>query len=412
MARPRKRWTYTAGTKPNSVTVEEREAGGTLYVRVWDATARKGRGNWIRRSLGHKDRDRAKAYALEQAALLEKGREELKQEVATLSRVFRLYRRHRTPRKTRSEQKADDRRIELWTRVLGPSKDPHRVTLREWEAFIADRVAGAIDARGTPVKKKDRKPVRARSAEADCKWLRWVFNWAVKWQASSGEYLMRENPVRGYDIPQEKNPRRPVASQDRFEAVRAVSDQITMEVSWFDKRRTVRSHLSELLDIVNGTGRRLSAVCQLRYEDLRLGDGPHGAIRWPADTDKGGRETIVPIGPSVRRAVDRLLSERPGIGSAPLFPAPGDPKVPVSRHLASKWLRKAERLAGLEPQKGSLWHAYRRKWATERKHLPDIDVAAAGGWKSLGALKQSYQQADQETMLQVVLGAGELREQA
>ena len=67
-------------------------------------------------------------------------------------------------------------------------------------------------------------------------------------------------------------------------------------------------------------------------------------------------------------------------------------------------------MAGLEPQRGSLWHAYRRKWATERKHLPDVDVAAAGGWRSLDALKSAYQQADPETMLQVVLGAGQLRE--
>ena len=34
----------------------------------------------------------------------------------------------------------------------------------------------------------------------------------------------------------------------------------------------------------------------------------------------------------------------------------------------------------------SLWHAYRRGWATSRKHLPDVDVAAAGGWKSTETL--------------------------
>jgi hypothetical protein len=87
----------------------------------------------------------------------------------------------------------------------------------------------------------------------------------------------------------------------------------------------------------------------------------------------------VPVSPEVREAIDRILRERPGIGSAPLFPAPGNAQKPISRHLADRWLRRAEELAGLEPQKGSLWHAYRRKWATERKHLPDVDVAAAGG---------------------------------
>ena len=45
----------------------------------------------------------------------------------------------------------------------------------------------------------------------------------------------------------------------------------------------------------------------------------------------------------------------------------------MTRHLTNKWLRRAEKLVGVEPQVGSLWHAYRRKWATERKHLPDAD---------------------------------------
>ncbi len=107
---------------------------------------------------------------------------------------------------------------------------------------------------------------------------------------------------------------------------------------------------------------------------------------------------------------DRILAHRPGIGAAPLFPAPRDPTKPMTRHLADKWLRKAEKLAKLEPQKGSLWHAYRRKWATERKHLPDIDVARAGGWTNPNTLRLVYQQSDADTMLRVVLERGELRE--
>ena len=168
--------------------------------------------------------------------------------------------------------------------------------------------------------------------------------------------------------------------------------------------------LARSLDIVSGTGRRLSAVLQLQYEDLQLSGGPHGAIRWPANTDKTGRETLVPIGPDVRVAIDRVLRERPGIGQAYLFPAPGDATKPVSRHLAAKWLQEAEKLAGLEKLDGSLWHAYRRKWATERKHLPDADVAAAGGWENPNTLWLVYQQADADTMLRVVLERGELRE--
>lgn len=105
-----------------------------------------------------------------------------------------------------------------------------------------------------------------------------------------------------------------------------------------------------------------------------------------------------------------MLAERPGIGKAPIFPAPGDPLKPVSRSRADKWLRRAEKLAGLEPQKGGLWHPYRRGWASRRKHLPDVDVAAAGGWSDLRSLKTAYQRPDAATLLRVVLDPTELRE--
>lgn len=47
---------------------------------------------------------------------------------------------------------------------------------------------------------------------------------------------------------------------------------------------------------------------------------------------------------------------------------------------------------------------------TERKYLPDVDVGAAGIWKNAVTLKTAYQRADPETILRVVLEAGETRE--
>ncbi len=73
-------------------------------------------------------------------------------------------------------------------------------------------------------------------------------------------------------------------------------------------------------------------------------------------------------------------------------------------------LERAEQLAKVGKQEGSLWHAYRRKWATERKHLPDVDVMAAGGWKDLSSLKTAYQHADAATLYRVVSEPAELRE--
>ena len=105
-----------------------------------------------------------------------------------------------------------------------------------------------------------------------------------------------------------------------------------------------------------------------------------------------------------------MLRERPGLGAAHLFPAPKSPGGPITKDLASRWLAQAETLAELPHVERGQWHTLRRKGATERKHLPAVHVAAAGGWTGTETLTRCYQQADEATMLAVVLGGGQLRE--
>jgi integrase len=298
-----------------------------------------------------------------------------------------------------------------------------KITLADWEAFIDSRSSGRIDGRGRTIEalvaawerrrqkaeaagdrftepKPEPTPVRARTVEADCKWLQLVIGWGTKWRDRSGRYLVTENVLRGFELPKERNPRRPVASTDRLEALLAVADQVSLD-------------LGDLLVVAAGTGRRLSAILNLRHGDVDAKPSkvaPYGSITWRAAHDKAGRESVVPMGPDVRAAVERIRARRPGIGEAPLFPHSQDPSKPVSRYTASRWLERAEELAGLEPQQGSAWHAFRRGWATARKHLPAVDVAKAGGWATVAMVTDIYQQADEETTLAVVLGGGELRE--
>jgi len=330
----------------------------------------------------------------------------------TMARLCAAYRVHESPKKSPHQQEQDERKAQLWTRVLGAQKDPNRLTRQEWEGFLAARSSGAIDSYGQPVPPEKRRPVRARAVEVDLVWLRAVLNWGTSWE-ERGRRLLRENAVRGFELPAEKNPRRPVATDDRYEATRAVSDEVLMELRWGGQRRIERSYLSELLEIANGTARRISAICQLRDEDLRLiptPSTPHGAIRWPGETDKEGREWGAPVTAGVRAALDRVLRERPGLGAAYLFPSASDPGQPITKNRATIWLLQGEALAKLPKLKGGTWHPYRRKWATARKHLPLTDVAAAGGWKSTATLLRCYQQPDDATMLQVVLGGTQLRE--
>ena len=64
-----------------------------------------------------------------------------------------------------------------------------------------------------------------------------------------------------------------------------------------------------------------------------------------------------------------------------LFPAPGPkvsekrpeaerkprPEQVIERRLVTRWLLKAEKLAGLPKLEQGAWHAYGRLWAVERK---------------------------------------------
>jgi len=211
-------------------------------------------------------------------------------------------------------------------------------------------------------------------------------------------------------MPTERNPRRPLVAQDRYERVLEAARGMQMRVDWAQKPVSLPSHLPALLVLAHGTGRRISPILALRYEDLRLGEGPHGSIRWPADTDKMGREWVVPISTEVREVLDQILTERPGIARGWLFPAPRTASKHLSKDVASSWLLRAEQLAKVPKQDGSLWHAFRRGWATARKQMPDVDVAASGGWSDVTSLRQCYQAADQATMYRVVSEPLEIRE--
>jgi integrase len=160
------------------------------------------------------------------------------------------------------------------------------------------------------------------------------------------------------------------------------------------------------LVLAEATGRRLGSIRQLHWEDIDFGKG---MIRWRAEADKKRRESVVPLPPKLvdeLRAFRRVLSAVAGL----VFAAEKDAKRAMDRHLFDHWLAYAERKAGLPKLVGGLWHPYRRKWATERKHLSITDVAAAGGWRDTATLLTCYTQPDNETLLAVMSEERKVRE--
>jgi integrase len=219
--------------------------------------------------------------------------------------------------------------------------------------------------------------------------------------------------VLGCARPQERNPRRPVASEERFQRTLAQCDAVDPS-----------GRLRCMLALARYTGRRENAICHLRASDVlltrdavlgalaalgldeRLADHmPHGAIRWRPEADKRGYANVTAIGPAARAALDAYLVAQPRVGDAWLFPAVKDDTRPIGRGVAGDWLVRAERRAKLPKLDRGRWHPYRGLFATERKHLPDVDVAEAAGWRDLRTMKRSYQQPDPAAVLKVVESA-------
>ena len=140
-------------------------------------------------------------------------------------------------------------------------------------------------------------------------------NWATRWRVN-GHPLLDRSPFWGLPYMDDANPRRAVWTWDRFAKVLEAAERVEMQVEWSGKRVQMPSYLADVLVIAEGTGRRIGAVRQLRYGNLRLSEGPHGKIQWPADTDKGGKTWLTPVSPDVRARLLKILRERPGLGDA------------------------------------------------------------------------------------------------
>jgi integrase len=183
------------------------------------------------------------------------------------------------------------------------------------------------------------------------------------------------------EIPKEKNPNQPIVSEARYEAMLAVADQ----VDWRFRLALVLAH---------ETGHRIGAIRQLRWSDIDL---DQKTVVWRAPTDKVGFEHTTYITEAAVEALERARTDHPGIGSAWVMPAPRDGSKPCSRDLVRAWWYRAERKAGLERIRGLGWHGLRRKFATDLKDVPLVDLGALGGWKRPETILRLYQQPDLET---------------
>lgn len=396
MGRKPKLWSVTVGGHGHSVTASERRPGGLLSIRWWDSS--RGAPTW--RALGHPDKAKAEEQARALSSELLSAGKAARSPRLTMIELLARYEREVTAYKKGSQPAEDHRRIEMWQSILG-EREARAIDFPTLDKFVRDRKAGLI---AVPGRKLSSRPSDT-TIGSDLIFLASVLNWATHVRLPNGEPLLAANPINGYERPKNKNPRQPVATYDRYLLVRQFADDI-------DPQRL----FSSFLDLVEGLGWRVSAICQLLASDFDRHSSEHapfGRLKKRSETDKEGVDMWVPLAQNTRTAIERILATNAVVGEMPLFPAPrakdGNRAASWTRFHARNLLGRAEKAAGLAPIEGGDFHPYRRAWSTARKGLPTADVAAAGGWRDLRSLERSYIKADEATMLRVVTEPGRVR---
>jgi integrase len=236
-----------------------------------------------------------------------------------------------------------------------------------------------------------KKEGHAPAGRSDLVALSIAINWAI------GEKLLKENPLADKKARAKMKlgtkPARPVADKARYHALKGKAGEVPPE-------------FAVIIALCWETGHRISAVLGLKWSDVSLKmtkDAPNGSITWyaGAQSDNKKHEHLVPMNTEASAALKSWQKSTLSIGW--VFPSPNDPAQPLQRHVAKKWLQRAERLAKLEHLKHGGFHMFRRGWATERKSFPLKDVAAAGGWSDTQSVIECYQHADKDTTRTVAL---------
>jgi integrase len=332
-------------------------------------------------ALGHGDRERAKAQAMELAERF-RTQESVAPRERTLSALFDNYLESATPSKTTGKQKHDRACAKMFLCAFGANRKPSTLSRREWDRFIAERKAGRIaPKRSRRTTDGKPRPVGNRVIAYDLSWLQAVLNWACRTGDGRGNAFLERNPLRGLPLPRTENPRRALVTDERYAKLLAVADRVHLR-------------LGLLLVMAYETGHRGASIRKLRWSDVDL---DMGRVHWRGENEKTGFDHRTPLTSSAVRALQKARRRGAVIGDGWIFPSDRRPDLPLSRHTIPKWIERAEELANLAHVSGLGLHGFRRTFATSTKNAPLRDVAYLGGWKDTKTLLTCYTAPDEQT---------------
>lgn len=404
------KWTRSYGERGLRIRLFQKRKGGAFYRFVWHP----GKGQ-DRKCLHTTDREEADRLARELLARAVLHDEPQIKGPITLGYLLERYCNESAAFLARSDagKREAKMRVKVLEKYFTLECDVSDLTEGDVTAYTRWRTAGRIEYGRHPVtgEKLFTRSVRVRSAESDMKLLYAALRWATTVRVAKGKRLLDFHPLQGIRRPRERNPKRPVATWERYQQTREAARRLAAKAEasrtetrteagrlWADAERDKWIRVELFLVILEATGRRLGSIRQLRWEEINF---TVGEITWRAAADKKRHDWLTPIPAALIQEL-RTFQRKLGAVGGWIFPSHKNPNEPVRGDVLPRQLLAAEREAKLPKLAGGICHPYRRKWATERKHQPIKDVAAAGGWKDVETLLTCYQHADRGTMLAVM----------
>lgn len=336
-------WTYRLNTGRR---LYQRTPGGNIYLLVM-ADGRR-----TRTSLGHADRMRAIAAHEDATA----SRSVVAPPQHPLTWIELVQRYQASPRYAKAKTKREiARALQRALERFGPHTAVVNALPDDWEMWRIDRNSAGV---------------RDGTVQHELAYVRLVLRWAV------GQRLLPSNPMAGYQLPVEKNPRRPLIAHDTLERL---------------LRAPAAASLHRALIFAHETGRRLGAILQLKWSDLDLG---RRRITWAPEHDKKGFGSVTPMSAALHTYLVTLGPQDP---TAPVFYSKITGGV-IRGDAMTRMLRRHAEANDIEWPRGAGFHTLRRKFATDRKEASTKDVMALGGWRSTVALLNAYTHEDDATM--------------
>jgi integrase len=376
-------WSYQAGERgTNRVNLYDRGARG-LYLEYRARASSGGPSRRVRESLGHIDREEAKAKA-DETALRFRTADRVKRQPLTLRRLIDIYEIEVTPGKAPGTQEHDRRSFEMFLRFFGADRFPETLSLRDVNGFVGARRSGKL----RPASVKKARKVGDRIIQSDLALLSAVLNYATL-SRDGGGVLLERNPLKGLPIPKNESPARPVLSAAQYLAVRSAAAKVGTWAELF----VVLSH---------ETGHRAGSIRQLRFSDI---DFTTGRAHWRGEADKIGNDHWTPL---TDEALDCLLRERNArgtIGDAVIFPARrGDRSQPMTGDAAFNLWKQLAKSAGIPEGQRFGWHSLRRKFGSDLRKTNLRDLCDLGGWKSIQTVLTCYVRPDEVAQRDALVG--------